>query len=327
MRKQIFLLLIAIALASIFLSATVLADELNRPADTLFAHDSAHVYGITPGETEWEIMTTQERFASCVVTEEEVRCMTTEALLETVLNYPYLVNIYAYDSLSSGIEAVSEYFPGLQEFINRDDALNTLANFLNNHTGYCTASNTSEGAFQQLCASDLKAYIDTFTESTHNVSPLAIVVSTIRTPKKSPVEVFVGLTWADHQTSATYQYTIQQQYLLTYPSIELVSGVDSNYNCHSYAFYSTSSSNNYWMNDPSPYLEDGSYVHTTSTTVGNRVVYFDANDTPIHSAIITTSGMTPILTSKWGCNAVFRHTPLDCPYVFSNGGYNYWRAS
>ncbi|NCE63148.1 hypothetical protein D1159_00785 [Pseudoflavonifractor sp. 524-17] len=31
------------------------------------------------------------------------------------------------------------------------------------------------------------------------------------------------------------------------------------YNCHSYAWYSQSISNNYWINDPKPYMNDGSY--------------------------------------------------------------------
>ena len=52
--------------------------------------------------------------------------MTTEALLESVLNYPMQIDIFMHGSLNKGLLAVSEYFNGLAELLNRRDLQNVL---------------------------------------------------------------------------------------------------------------------------------------------------------------------------------------------------------
>ena len=36
--------------------------------------------------------------------------MTTKALVETVVNYPLIINIYAFNTFEDGVHSVSEYF-------------------------------------------------------------------------------------------------------------------------------------------------------------------------------------------------------------------------
>ena len=60
----------------------------------------------------------------------EVEGMTTSALLTTVLDYPFLVDLLAFDSLQMGIDSVSNHFPGLPEFLSREDAAQTLEDYL-----------------------------------------------------------------------------------------------------------------------------------------------------------------------------------------------------
>jgi len=48
--------------------------------------------------------------------------MTTEALLETVLDYPLLPNVYGFSSAEIGIGSVSGYFEGLQMLHDRENA-------------------------------------------------------------------------------------------------------------------------------------------------------------------------------------------------------------
>ena len=91
----------------------------------------AHVYSVLPGSEEWRAMTLEERLASCEVSAEEAKKITTSALVETVLNYPYLINIYAYGSLDEGIERVSSHFPALSEFFSRSDGVESLQNYCN----------------------------------------------------------------------------------------------------------------------------------------------------------------------------------------------------
>ena len=50
-----------------------------------------------------------------------MRSMTTHALLETVVRYPLLANIYAFDRIEDGLASVGAYFPGLDLLMQRAD--------------------------------------------------------------------------------------------------------------------------------------------------------------------------------------------------------------
>lgn len=76
-------------------------------------------------------MTLEERLESCAVSQAEVKGMTISALVETVINYPYLLNIYAYNSIDEGIQMVSSYFPGLPELVSRSDGAEALQAYCN----------------------------------------------------------------------------------------------------------------------------------------------------------------------------------------------------
>lgn len=41
--------------------------------------------------------------------------------METVLNYPLLINIYAYGTTEEGLASVAEYFQGIEILLCRDD--------------------------------------------------------------------------------------------------------------------------------------------------------------------------------------------------------------
>ena len=94
-----------------------------------YLSDEPYVYAVLPGTPEWEVMTPTQRQESCEVTIEEVANMSTEALVETVINYPYLVDIFAFNTINEGIEWVSMYFPGLPELLSREDAVEELQEY------------------------------------------------------------------------------------------------------------------------------------------------------------------------------------------------------
>ena len=85
--------------------------------------DTPYVYPIQPGTEEWaKLDSLDAKIAACKVDPELMDSMTTEALLETVLDYPLLPNIYAFSSTEIGIGSVSGYFEGLQMLHDREDA-------------------------------------------------------------------------------------------------------------------------------------------------------------------------------------------------------------
>ena len=85
--------------------------------------DTPYVYPIQPGTEEWaKLDSLDAKIAACKVEPELMNSMTTEALLEMVLDYPLLPNIYAFSSAEIGIGSVSGNFEGLQMLHDREDA-------------------------------------------------------------------------------------------------------------------------------------------------------------------------------------------------------------
>lgn len=163
------------------------------------------------------------------------------------------------------------------------------------------------------------------------VVPLAITFSYLYTPNSTKVQVFhnTGLTAAqvaDYNNAAD----------TLFPNADRETSATNRYNCHSYAWYSTSdSSNSWWMErwwvdtaqgitypNVSRYWTDGSYTRYTSGTYrsGMKWVYWNALPFPQagdHSAIEV--GTTGRLRSKWGSWGRMNHLPYDVPPQYSTG--------
>ncbi len=90
----------------------------------------AYEYEIVPGSEEWEsFYEPEQKLKASYVSPDLMKRMTTEALVETVLNYPLLVDMYAYNTIEIGIQAVSTYFGGITELMTRDDAATVLQKY------------------------------------------------------------------------------------------------------------------------------------------------------------------------------------------------------
>ena len=134
-----------------------------------------------------------------------------------------------------------------------------------------------------------------------------------------------GLTWANHRTTYEYARKTSQWYADTL-GVTMISPPNPEYNCHAYAWHSTSPSSIHWINDPSPYIRDGSYFSVSTPSIGMIITYQDsASGNYSHSGIMTGSG--GIVTSKWGYLGVFRHEIANCPYTVTASTVRYWRRS
>lgn len=141
----------------------------------------------------------------------------------------------------------------------------------------------------------------------------------------SPELTEADLTWSAHGLTASQANAINQEYLEEYPSATLIRSAAPQYNCHSYAWYSTSASNRYWINDPSNYVNAGDYSSTDTARVGYIILYGKINRQPEHSGLVTSvsGGIANRVESKWGCLGLFEHDYDDCPY--STGTIRYYR--
>lgn len=154
MKKRFFCLLLTFVFITALLGSALASDSSDQPMNP-YTIEVAYVYPVRPGTDEWRALDTPEKkLEACHVPVEQLHCMTTDALLETVLNYPLLVNIYAYNSIEIGIRSVSAYFPGLDELFSRNDAASAFA--------------TYASALQQRSAAGDSTLIEMYLESLSN---------------------------------------------------------------------------------------------------------------------------------------------------------------
>jgi hypothetical protein len=89
--------------------------------------DTAYEYPVLPGSDEWvSLGTTDARVAACQIPEDALKNMTTGALAETVIGYPFIINISAYNSREEGLAAFVKEFNGVRELMTRADAESVL---------------------------------------------------------------------------------------------------------------------------------------------------------------------------------------------------------
>ena len=265
-----------------------------------------HIFSTTPDDPEWDTFTTvAERRNACHVPLEELQAMTTEALVDTILNYPLLIDIYAYDDLETGIAAVSKYFGGIEELMRRNDAVEILSTNLENRTTNRSARNMIDIYLESLLQA-VNGYIEPY------VYPYG-EPGTVTTPNGSTVNVTVGKAWTNESNDSYYDALIQQEeYLDTYSTAVAVSYPNPAFNCHSYAWYEMSEENNVWMPDPRLYMTDGSYS-ACSVSIGAKVYYSSSNNFPVHSGVIVNlpvGGNSAKVQSKWGKCGIFIHSQI-----------------
>lgn len=126
----------------------------------------------------------------------------------------------------------------------------------------------------------------------------------VETPRGSKVDCIVHL---DNKLNSD-EYAAR--FKATYPWATVVSNGYGWNNCHAYAW---ASRQDIWMNDPSKYMLDGSYVEVAGnrpTAMGQKAMW-----NSIHSGVVTDyQKEDPVITSKWGGGCVMRCGASYVPY-------------
>lgn len=291
-------------------------------ADTLNASDLSdepYVYAVEPGTDEWFNLSVDERIAVASVDESILKNMTTRALVVTVVTNPYIVNVYAFGDVNDGIDIVRQSCVPLQYLLLRQDAFDKLQEFL---------ESGNSDALQYNVAYDLAQYIKPISGGISLQSLINPITGgreeTVYTPKGFPVIVYRNLDWKNHQTTRQQVLNKEKEFAKLY-NIKKVGAENPAYNCHSYAWYSQRSNNNVWMDNPSRYMTEKSYILSTGKS-GDKITYKRKDGTIDHSGIMKSK---TVVISKWGCMGLFEHTVKDCPYYVVRGANNieYWRRN
>ena len=316
-------------------------------------------YKITPKSPEWKTFTTVELKEKLNISLVEVENMDTETLLNVVLDYPFLGDIYAFDTSTIALNFLADQFNGLKVLLKREDFKDKLVNsyIISSHKIMKYENNEKIGGEErnkQKYREALISYptvfnklsnmeINTITVASKQVAPMidtnpliiesptafglsalasggaVIRTGTVYTPKGKIVSVkeLTEMTAAD-KTNANNQMAA------TYPNAIRLREPTYKYNCHSYAWYSTSSANLWWMNYPSNYMTDGSYLKVTTAAANDKI--FWPNPGYEHSGIIkSVSGSSKTVISKWGACGLYQHLSTQSPYS-SSYATTYWRG-
>ncbi|MCI9159066.1 MAG: hypothetical protein HFF55_08720 [Lawsonibacter sp.] len=157
--KAALISIIAVCLLALALGA-------GKNPESRYTIDTPYEYPILPGTQEWiDLENVVDRRKVCQIPDEILYNMTTDALLETVIDYPFRSDMYAFNDFQTGYETVKRRFNGLQELERRPDCLDALLRY--SQVAY--ASDDAETAWEHHIADSI--YYAIFGESDMPSSP------------------------------------------------------------------------------------------------------------------------------------------------------------
>ena len=352
MKKFLSVLLSALMLVT--MSVTAMA------AENVQSDDTPYSFPIIPGSSEWESFTTkQEMLDVCQIPKDKLANMTTEALLETVMNYPLIHDYVAFNSYEDACNVMSKDFNGFNELFSRGNVTSAIlskyssvhvisanevdtadsASFLEPSTieyllvcdeiknGEITGNEAellseihAEKSFDRSAAGiySIQSEVYSAYKGTKAVTRAgeiwtAVSLGTVKTPKGSDVpEVYKR----SPELTTAEKDSINGQMGNSYPLATRIAPPTIKYNCHSYAWYSRSTSNPYWLNKPLIYTIDGSYSRYSGTPRSGMKAWYNGGE---HSGIsigarIEYGEQVHYVESKWGSCGVYQHPYSYCPY-------------
>lgn len=294
------------------------------------------IYKSTPEDPEWKYMTEADRQNAVKIPASTTSSMTDQELVKAIKEYPYLIDIFAFSSIDMGIKHLEEKCDAYKELIARPNGAICLTEAINAERAV-----TAESSIRRDELAALLLYQPAFTSKSQicdfaSIEEKTKAVATFGTPlyRSSYVTTPCGTKVPVITTSCPHSQAehddMDAEVLRSYPTVTRISRGSCRYNCHSYAWYSQSTNNPYWINSPAEYMTDGSYSKVMSginnssinASSGDRV-FWGTNSSPIHSAILhsSSSGVplaTRIVYSKWGQLGVFKHQVATSPYSTSN---------
>lgn len=94
--------------------------------------NDVYEYPVYPGDAKWAEYSPQELTQMLQIPEDILAKLTTEELVKVVVDYPYLSDMFYYNTLKAGIDEISVSFNGLGELLKREDAGICLVEYYKN---------------------------------------------------------------------------------------------------------------------------------------------------------------------------------------------------
>lgn len=315
--KRLWSCLLALAMITTMFGFSAYAYDI--PAETSnsgYTIDEPYEYPIKPGTDEWfSIESHADKVEMLQIPQEILENMTTRALVESVVNYPYFPDMDAFSTPELGYMAVRDGFNGLQELENRPDGMSCLSAYFEDQQAARSADMTYVVR---------RAIKITLEENGNEVNEQQAVEGARAKLPTTPSGNSVTSEWCLYDRGEMSERDREEinDHVLEVYGLEPLRQPTRKYNCHSYAWYSQSSTNLWWISYPDDFMEDPYYELNTGVIRGNNIAVYRMRATSteyLHSAIVTGVGSggssNPPITvkSKWGAWGLYSHTLYNCP--------------
>lgn len=343
MKRFLSLFLALVMFVCVIPAAGASASDADNEAHLI---QTAYEYPITPDNEEWLQMESHlERVGACQIPADILSAMSTNALVETIANYPLLIDVLLFDHAEDAYQTILGGFNGFQELERRSDALAALTGFIENNeeiqndfirkaalevivlVGDFAPSDVSAQSAGYQTYSDAYAVYPELLNGFSEASDIETMGLLPQPKTPSGHDVCAPYLKYDRTPELTpaQKNSIRADVINTYglyPDREAT----VKYNCHSYAWHDQNANNLWWIDYPDDYVADPLVTRMYSPSVGNRITYqMGSGQRYMHSGIIeSVSNNTIIVKSKWGTGGLYTHSVDNCPASY--GRYTaYWR--
>ena len=112
-----------VALFVTLVVATIVVPSGQAATPVSVQQSDAYDFPIKPVPEQWKAFKTKaEKLEACQIPDDVLNKMSTSGLVETVINYPFMQDMRAYNDLQVGFDNVVKGFNGLQALLGRNNA-------------------------------------------------------------------------------------------------------------------------------------------------------------------------------------------------------------
>ena len=270
------------------------------------------------------------------ITSEKYSETSTYELLKMCIEYPRIIDVFAYDDIDKGFKKISSGFDGFEYLYNRKDILEaTLEMFKEISSKLTEVSSAKEKGelytnymiltliiSQETIVNDLdekeKEQLSVLKESTITEimdyrGDLRNGNDTVHTPNQTPVSVISMVADYNEETRLFWD----EFFTSHYSNAIYVGPTTMSYNCHTYAWYMRGDTTmvHYWMLDPLNYYSDYSYEETNDSTEAEIICYYEKDNNDVYDLTHSARRIgTGVYESKWGSGPLMIHSLTECPY-------------
>ena len=303
-------------------------------------------------EEDWKSKSKKDKIEDCQIPIEIAEKMSTRILLESILSNPLMVDLFMFNTYDEGYRTVKNEISAFGVLLERTDLYEVLTEKYDD----CCNGATDDDIMNSMYLAVIMAQDDVI-KSTDNESVREFYCSLEKSNKNiylkcveenkakmcglertmlsydsnsnySPVYIYIprgiqilAYTYVGTDFTDSEKNIMHARFSSMYHVISYISPASPYYNCHSYAWYSQSTSNPYVIEHPhcDAYIDEGIYVQVSQAKKGDIVHWCEGDN----SAIVRVVGNQSILTiSKFGEYGVYTMYIDEMPYV---GNYYFYR--